>query len=74
MLLTEPLTMLEVARHLALRIEGFEVGQHRPEGLLAYWYQPKNRQRIAALPKPWALELERRVQVRVDAMNQAGPY
>lgn len=66
--------MLEVARHLAVRIEGFKVGQHRPEGLLAYWHQPKNRQRMAALPQPWQIELERRVWQKVEAMNEAGPY
>lgn len=70
----EPITMLEVATHLAVRIEGFEVGVHRPNGLLAYWRQPKNRQRLALLPRPWQMELERRVAQRVDAMNEAGPY
>lgn len=70
----KPLELLEVAQHLALRIEGFEVGRHRPEGLLAYWRQPKNRLRLASLPQPWAHELERRVHLRVEAMNEAGPY
>lgn len=70
----QPLELLEVAQHLALRIEGFKVGVHRPNGLLAYWRQPKNRQRLAVLPQPWARELERRVHLRVEAMNEAGPY
>lgn len=70
----EPITMIEVAQHLAVRIDGFEVGKHRPNGLLAYWHQPKNRQRLASLPRPWQVELERRMWKRVEAMNQAGPY
>lgn len=70
----EPITMLEVAQHLAVRIEGFEVGKHRPNGLLAYWRQPKNRQRLQRLPPQWQVELERRVWQRVEAMNQEGPY
>lgn len=70
----EPITTLEVATHLAVRIDDFEVGRHRPEGLLAYWRQPKNKARLASLPLAWALELERRVWQRVEAMNQAGPY
>lgn len=74
MVVEQPIDMLEVAQHLALRIEGFKVGVHRPEGLLAYWRQPKNRQRLAGLPQPWVRELERRVYLRVEAMNEAGPY
>lgn len=66
--------LLVTAKHLAVRIEGFEVGKHRPNGLLAYWRQPKNRQRLASLPRPWQVELERRVHLRVEAMNEAGPY
>lgn len=70
----EPTTPIEIAQHLARRIEGFEVGVHRPNGLLAYWRQPKNRRRLTTLPPRWAMELERRVQQRVEAMNEAGPY
>ena len=70
----EPITMLEVAQHLAMRIKDFQVGIQRPDGLLAYWRQPKNQQRLAKLPAPWRTELERRVGQRVEAMNQAGPY
>jgi len=70
----EPTTPIEIAQHLARRIEGFEVGKHRPNGLLAYWRQPKNRKRLTVLPPRWVMELERRVNNRVEAMNEAGPY
>lgn len=63
-----------IANHLARRIEGFQVGKHRPNGLLAYWRQPTNRQRLAALPPAWRQELQRRVEQQVERMNEAGPY
>lgn len=66
--------MLEIYTHLTLRIDGFEVGVHRPNGLLAYWHQPKNRRRLATLPPSLQRDLERRVHLLVEAMNEAGPY
>lgn len=64
----------EIAQHLARRIDGFEVGVHRPNGLLAYWRQPTNRRRLSFLPPEWVEELESRVHQRVEEMNEAGPY
>lgn len=65
---------VEIAQHLARRIEEFRIGVHRPNGLLAYWRQPTNRQRLSKLPKAWQVELERRVERRVEIMNEMGPY
>jgi hypothetical protein len=48
------------------------VTHNTPQGLLSYWNQPKNRDRLKLLPAKWAEELEKRFNNQLDVLNNAG--
>lgn len=59
---------LATARHLTNAIQFHQT----PQGLLAYWNQKKNQNRLKLLPAKWSEELERRFQFQLDVLNNVG--
>lgn len=60
---------LVCGEHLTARINEFAT----PMALSAYWNQKKVQARLQAMPERWRNELWRRLQKRLEALNENGP-